>query len=175
MLFHENQQHFTAENHTCFQVWLCVESPAFFRCIIPFDKICTEYKDHLCSGNKRLMITKLRQLILDGMIRNIQNGIWLLVFTSQSCTSSKQNLLFDCRTDFLFRIFSDGSAFCQSCKHIIVACHNPSSSAIFSASSRTDANLSSAISIGCGVVRSTPATFNSSNGYALLPILRNFR
>ena len=48
-------------------------------------------------------------------------------------------------------------------------------STIFSASSRTDANLSSAISIGCGVARSTPATFNSSKGYALLPILRNFR
>lgn len=45
----------------------------------------------------------------------------------------------------------------------------------FSNSSTVSANTCIALRIGCGSVRSTPAIFNSSIGYILPPVVRNFR
>lgn len=81
--------------------------------IVPLFAVSTEYKNHFSGGNERLIVAGLYQLILDGLVSYIQNGVQLLVAGGGRLAGSLQNQRFFFRSNFPVSEDTDGFAVMQ--------------------------------------------------------------
>lgn len=81
--------------------------------IIPLFAVSTEYKNHFSGSNERLIVAGLYQLILDGLVGYVQNGVQLLVAGGGRLAGSLQNQRFFFRGNFPVSEDTDGFAVVQ--------------------------------------------------------------
>lgn len=90
-----------------------------FELSVPTVVICTENEHHFRLCNERLMITGFGKLILNGLIRHVNDGVRHAVAAGRCAHGSGKDNIFDFGCDLLILKNTDGLAVHQNLNRFI--------------------------------------------------------